>query len=101
MLQELTNADEDLLQILTSKHSMTATVVSLPQQVGSLQYHKKALGSSVIGSLLSAEVEEEAARLQEHIQGKLSACGEESPDATQLKHTWQTIQVSNHLLAGH
>lgn len=93
-MQELTNTDEDLLQTL--KHSMTAdsTGLSLPQQVSSLQYHKRALDSSVIGSLASAEAEEEASCLQGDIEANLSACGEESPDATEQK---QTIQVKNHL----
>lgn len=102
LLRQSTNTDQDLLQILTFKHPITATStgVSLPQQVGGLRHHKRALESSVGDSLVPAEVEAEVSCVQgalRDVLAKLSASGQVLPDVTELKQTWQTIQVKNHL----
>lgn len=65
----------------------------LPEDCCSLQYHKRSLESSVVGSLMTAEVEGEASCLQGDIQTKLLAGGEESPHPTEHKETRQTVQV--------
>lgn len=100
LLQELTNMDQDLLKIQTFKRPITATSsgFSISQQVGSIQHHKRALESSVGDGPTSAGVEAEVSCVQGALRdalAKLSASGQVPPDVTELKQTWQTIQVKN------
>ncbi|XP_062415634.1 nesprin-2-like isoform X4 [Pungitius pungitius] len=103
LLQEVTGVEKELLQIKALKDSITASS-SAEDQVRPLQNHKRALDSSIREgrSLLTDEDKQrvqrekgEAPRLQtdrKELSENLCGNSEVSPDLTQLKQQWQTIQ---------
>lgn len=111
MLQEVTDIEKDLLQIVTLKDSITASLTaeaqaSLSQQVSNLQSHKRALDSSIKEhlALLSENRNQRVQQMKEEIScvqtalkdlaENLSGNCEVSPDTNQLKQQWYTLQVS-------
>ncbi|XP_035534355.1 nesprin-2 isoform X4 [Morone saxatilis] len=112
LLQEVTEIEKNLLQIVTLKDSITASSTaeaqaSLSQQVGNLQNHKRALDSSIrenlallteTGNQRVEQVEEEVSCVQIAIKdlaenlGNLCENREVLPDISQLKLQWYTLQ---------
>ncbi|XP_028295064.1 nesprin-2a isoform X2 [Gouania willdenowi] len=110
LLQEVTNMDQDVSQLLTLKDTITFSSAmkshsSLAQQVSRLQNHKSVLERSIRESLAEVktnpnihQVEEEVWSLQrdltalQEIFGNLSETHKVSPDFKQLKQEWCTIQ---------
>ncbi|KAM6906809.1 nesprin-2a [Lycodopsis pacificus] len=109
LLQEVTDIEKELLQIVTLKDSITASSTaeaqaSLSQQVSSLQNQKRALDGSIRG-ILALLTENSNQRLQ-RVKGEVACvqtalkdlaenlCGnsEVLPDISQLKQQWHTIQ---------
>ncbi|XP_031717653.1 nesprin-2a isoform X2 [Anarrhichthys ocellatus] len=109
LLQEVTDIEKELLQIVTLKDSITASSTaeaqaSLSQQVSNLQNQKRALDSSIRG-ILALLTENSNQRLQ-RVKGEVTCvqtalkdlvenlCGnsEVLPDISQLKQQWYTIQ---------
>ncbi|KAL7388816.1 hypothetical protein ABVT39_021245 [Epinephelus coioides] len=109
LLQEVTDIEKDLLQIVTLKDSITASLTaeaqaSLSQQVSNLQSHKRALDSSIREHLALLtenrnqrvqQVKEEISCVQTTLKDlaeNLSGNCEVSPDTNQLKQQWYTLQ---------
>ncbi|XP_078030046.1 nesprin-2a isoform X4 [Epinephelus lanceolatus] len=109
LLQEVTDIEKDLLQIVTLKDSITASLTaeaqaSLSQQVSNLQSHKRALDSSIREhlalltenrNLRVQQVKEEISCVQTTLKDlaeNLSGNCEVSPDTNQLKQQWYTLQ---------
>ncbi|XP_044232894.1 nesprin-2-like isoform X4 [Thunnus albacares] len=112
LLQEVTDVEKDLLQLVTLKDSVAASSTaeaqaSLCQEVSNLQNHKRALDSSVRENLALLEekrnqsmqkVKDEASCVQIALKdlaenlGKLSGNHEELPHISQLKQQWCIIQ---------
>lgn len=111
LLQEVTDIEKDLLQIVTLQDSIKASSTaeaqaSLSQQVSNLQNHKRALDSSIREqlALLTENSNQRVQRVKEEVTSVQTAlkdlaenlCGirEVLPDISQLKQQWHTIQVS-------
>lgn len=113
MLDEVTDIDGDLLQLLALKDSTTASVTaevhtSLSQQVDNLQNHKRALENSIRENLAELrqnsnqkvqQVQEEVSCVQAALRdlaenvGTLWGGQDVPPDIRQLKELWRSIQV--------
>ncbi|KAF1376843.1 hypothetical protein PFLUV_G00215650 [Perca fluviatilis] len=109
LLQEVTDIEKDLLQIVTLQDSIKASSTaeaeaSLSQQVGNLQNHKRALDNSIREhlALLTENSNQRVQRVKEEVTSVQTAlkdltenlCGirEVLPDISQLKQQWHTIQ---------
>nr|XP_020459524.1 nesprin-1-like [Monopterus albus] len=113
LLQKVTSVEKDLLQLVALKDSLTSSSTaeaqaSLSQQVTNLQNHKRVLDSSIRekltllkenGNQRVQQVKEEVACVQaalkdltENVQ-MLYGNHEVSPDISQLKQQWGTIQL--------
>ncbi|XP_045916269.1 nesprin-2 isoform X3 [Micropterus dolomieu] len=110
LLQEVTDTEKCLLEILTLKDSITASSTaeaqsSLSQQVSNLQNHKMALDSSIREALLTEissqgvqHVRDEVSCVQSALKhlaedvGNLCGNREALLDISQLKQQWYTIQ---------
>ncbi|XP_070706002.1 nesprin-2a [Pempheris klunzingeri] len=112
LLQEVTDIEKDLLQIVTLKDSITASSTTeakarLSQQVSNLQNHKRALDVSIRENLKLLtensnqkvqQAKEEVTSIQtalkdlaeifENLQGNREVL----PDISQLKQQWYTLQ---------
>ncbi|XP_068433248.1 nesprin-2a [Clinocottus analis] len=109
LLQEVTDMEKELLQIVTLKDSITASSTaeaqtSLSQQVSSLQNHKRALVGSIRGilALLTENNSQRVGRVKEEVScvqialkdlaHNLCENSEVLPDISQLKQQLYTIQ---------
>ncbi|XP_076613023.1 nesprin-2a [Chaetodon auriga] len=112
LLQEATNIEKDVLQIVTLKDSITASSTaeaqaSFPQQVSIHQNHQRALESNIRqnlppltenGNQRAQQVEEEVSFVRTALNdvaetlGSLCENCEVLPDISQLKQEWNTIQ---------
>ncbi|XP_035851599.1 nesprin-2 [Sander lucioperca] len=109
LLQEVTDIEKDLLQIVTLQDSIKASSTaeaqaSLSQQVSNLQNQKRALDSSIREqlALLTENSNQRVQRVKEVVTSVQTAlkdlaenlCGirEVLPDISQLKQQWHTIQ---------
>ncbi|XP_068564553.1 nesprin-2a [Cebidichthys violaceus] len=116
LLQEVTDIEKELLQIVTLKDSITASSTaeaqaSLSQQVSNLKNHKRALDGSIRGIL--APLTENSNQRVQRVKGEVACvqkalkdlpenlCGnsEVVPDISQLKQQWYTIQDCDTRLA--
>lgn len=114
LLQEVTDIEKDILQLVTLKDSIAdgSTVeaqASLSQQVSNLRTHKGALESSIRENLALLKensnqrvqkVKEEVSRVKTAVKdlaedvGNLCENHDVLPDISQLQQLWSTIQVT-------